>query len=52
MSTVNFKQHGVAAGDQREPISIRRIGQIAGVLSIAIAIFACLYFLILYIASE
>jgi hypothetical protein len=51
MSIIELTQHG-ASGEDRTPLTMRRIGQIAGVLSIAVVVFACLYFLILYIASE
>ena len=50
MSAVDFREHGRA----QEPFgtAFRRIGQIAGLLTIATVIFATLYVWVLYLASE
>ncbi len=50
MSTIQFAHRRVSG--EEDSARIRRIGHIAGVLAIAVVIFASLYFFVLYLGSE
>jgi hypothetical protein len=51
MSTIDLTHRNVHGEQDPASAAIRRIGQIAGVLTIAVVIFTSLYFFTLYIAS-
>ena len=52
MSTIDITRRGNFDDDNATPASLQRIGQIAGLLTIAVIVFGALYFLVLYLASE
>jgi hypothetical protein len=50
--TVQLTRTGVAGEHESAAAALRRIGHVAGVLAIAVVVFASLYFFVLYVASE
>jgi hypothetical protein len=52
MSTVELSHRGITGQQESAAATMRRIGHVAGVVTIAIVIFASLYFFLLYIAAE
>jgi hypothetical protein len=51
MRTVNFGHEAIAVGRETAVVSMRRIGHIAGLLTIAVILFAAIYFAAVYLAS-
>ena len=51
MRTVNLGPEAIAVGRQTTVVSMRRIGHIAGLLTIAVILFAAIYFAVVYLAS-
>ena len=52
MAMIGLPQHGVSGEYDPGTAIIRRIGHIAGVVTISMVIFASLYFFVLFIGSK